>query len=701
MMVKWSAIVVMLLVSITVSQIQSATLELYGNYHTMGVIVDLTGAEDPDEDAAASIQYREAGSGQLWSQGHHLSRVDMTRFSGSIFWLSSGISYDVQVIFSDPDGLLHEVLLSSTAATRHEPIEQMPFATFYVTFDGTGTECSETNPCHFDEALAQAHPGDEIILQSGVYRMGNVTFPRSGTATDPIVIRGADSADVWLDGSDPTPFSWTHAGNGVYQTILNSPDTHLVIVDNERIYPYQSYSDMENLIWGLSGFYCNGTSLAVKLLDQSSPAAHSTIISRHNQAFYVNGRDYLSFKGLGFRYYGCASYAKAIYLNNASNTVIDGCDFQMNDLGIGIKRDSHQTTVQNCQFNDSIFDWPWDAVKAGAQLETGGIRFYSPCTGRGTVIRYNHFEDYFDGFGVCPGSTSGETNETDVYGNTARDIGDDCIETDGQCANIRIWNNRFSNCLVGISLAPVYTGPVYAVRNLIVGTGAGNNSYPGSPFKFNSGYDQSGPMFLYHNTSLAENPGCHGLDIKAPGTWTLITARNNIWRGTEYGMRNYNTTNPVDLDYNNISNSGSSTLVYWDDTHYAELAVFAASTGQELNGFDIEPVFVDPAEGDYRLAVGSPLIDAGILIPGINQDFINLGPDVGAFEMGDCPNDGDTNQDGDVTASDAQLAFLIALGVYTPTYLEACSADCTADGSVTASDAQRIFLVVLGQIAEC
>ncbi|HPQ40600.1 MAG TPA: DUF1566 domain-containing protein [bacterium] len=63
---------------------------------------------------------------------------------------------------------------------------------------------------------------------------------------------------------------------------------------------------------------------------------------------------------------------------------------------------------------------------------------------------------------------------------------------------------------------------------------------------------------------------------------------------------------------------------------------------------------------------------------------------------GECLNHGDVTLDGMHTATDAQLAFLIALGSYSPSFEEACAADCSGDGSVTAGDAQTIFLAVLG-----
>jgi carboxypeptidase T len=66
----------------------------------------------------------------------------------------------------------------------------------------------------------------------------------------------------------------------------------------------------------------------------------------------------------------------------------------------------------------------------------------------------------------------------------------------------------------------------------------------------------------------------------------------------------------------------------------------------------------------------------------------------------ECINNGDVNQDSVVTAGDAQLAFQIALGVYSPTYQEECAADCNGNGIVTAGDAQEIFLTALGS-ASC
>ncbi|MBN1979783.1 MAG: right-handed parallel beta-helix repeat-containing protein [Anaerolineae bacterium] len=614
-----------------------ATLELYGTFHAMGVIATIDASDDPDGDATASVAYRVSGSG-AYRQGFPLSRVESTRFVGSLFWLEPGTAYDVRVSFSDPDGgLLDGAIVPGTASTRAEIAIPAPNNSYYVSPTGGGTVCSLATPCALSYGLSQAQPGDEVVLRDGVYYQGEIDLPRSGSPGAPIVIRAYAGENPVLDGGDPATFGWTSQGGGVYRATVNAANPHLVTANGQRLYPYQSLSDLQNLIWGIPGFYASGTTVYVRLAGNANPNGAAMVVSRYNHAFYVE-QDYIYFLDLTFRHYGQESYAKAIYFNNASDNLVQGCTFAINDLGIGIKRTSHRNVIQDNAFYDTVFDWPWDAVKSGAELETGGIRLYDPVDGRGTVIRRNTFHDYFDGFGACPDSTSAVTNETDVYENVVYRAGDDGMETDGRCSNVRIWSNTFHDVLMGISLAPVYDGPVYAVRNLVYRTGVGNNDYTGSAFKFNSGYDPSGPMYLFHNTSDAAvtTPRSSGLDIKSPGSWELIYARNNVWSGTDYALSNANPGQPLDLDHDDLYTTRAGELAWWSglpDRHLNTLAELQAATGQEMHGLEVAPGFADAAGGDYRLDVDSDLIDAGLLIPGINDAYEGAAPDIGAFEF--------------------------------------------------------------------
>jgi parallel beta-helix repeat protein len=551
---------------------------------------------------------------------------------GSLFWLEPDTAYDVRVTFSDPDGgPLNGASVQATAATRAEIVIPTPSHTYFVSPAGGGTTCSLAAPCPLTYALNQAQPGQAVVLRGGVYYQGEMVLPRAGAAGAPILIQSYPGETAVLDGGDPASFAWASQGGGVYRTTVNTPDPHLVTADGQRLYPYQSLADLQNLVWGIPGFYASGTTLYVRVAGDADPSTATLVVSRYNHAFTVE-QSFVYFLDLTFRHYGQGDYAKALYFNNASDNLVQGCTFASNDLGVGLKRDSGRNVIQDNTFYDTDFDWPWDAVKAGSGLETGGIRFYDPTTGRGNVIRRNTFHDYFDGFGVCPDGTAGVTNETDVYENLVYNAGDDGLETDGQCSNVRIWGNTFHDVLMGISLAPVYTGPVYAIRNLIYRTGVGNNSYTGSPFKFNSGYSTSGPMYLLHNTADAALPGNNGLYVKAPGSWSLIYARNNVWAGTAYALENYNTGQPINLDYDDLWNAASGNLVRWDNTNYATLTAFRVATGQEPHGLSVAPGFADAVSGDYTLDPASDLINAGLVIPGINDDYVGSGPDVGAFE---------------------------------------------------------------------
>jgi parallel beta-helix repeat protein len=645
----------------------AASLELYGTFHAMGVIVTMDPSDDPDADAVAAVTYR-SGS-DAYKTGFPLSRVSSTRWVGSLFWLDPGTGYDVRVTITDPDhGPLDQATLQSSMATRSEIVVPAPVDSHYVSPTGNGTACTQGTPCSLTEGLNQADAGDEVVLQGGTYAMGNIDLPRSGSEGAPIVIRGSDAETPVLDGADPDAFTWTASGSGTYSTTAHATDTHLVLADGQRLFPYESLNDLINLSWDdTPGFYQDGATLYVHLKNDKNPNTAAMVISRFGTAFTVT-QNYIYFINLTFKHYGQGSYPKVIYLDTASDNLVRGCTFVDNDLGVGIKRASHRNVIEDNQFSDSIFDWPWDGIKGVGGLEDGGVAFYDPATGRGTIIRRNIFHDDFDGLGVCPSATAALTNETDVYDNLIYRMGDDGLETDGQCSNVRIWGNTFHDVLMGISLAPVYGGPVYAIRNLIYRTGVGNNDYSGSPFKFNSGYDLSGPMYLFHNTSDAALPGNNGLYIKAPGTWSRIYARNNIWAGTDYAVNDYNTSQPLDLDYDNLYNAGLNDLVRWDNTRYPSLDAFSTATGQEKNGLNVDPGFFDSIHENYALNPASDLVNAGTLIPGINDNYSGYAPDIGAFEC-------DTGNSAPVAVNDVS-----ATGADTPVTINVIANDSDADG---------------------
>ncbi len=608
-------------------------MSLYGNYQTVGITIEISASDDPNGNATSDVRVRNLAG--AFADAFMLTRVSTTRFVGSLFGLQAGQTYEVEVVFNDADlDPIDGVSLIDQVSTRAE-FEMPNFSrSLQVSPAGSGSECSAANPCSFQEALTQVQAGEEILLTDGVYFTGDHALPRSGIPGQRIAIRAAPGAAPILDGAHDLVFSWTAAGSGTYTTILPVAGPHLVLANGQRLYPYQSLADLENQIWGLAGFYAAGTNLTVKLDGGAYPNLANMVVAQYNSAIFA-GQSYWIIDGIGFRHYGGGSYAKAIYLDGGSNNVIQNCVFAINDAGIGLKRESHQNLIQDNEFYDTVFLWPWDAVKAGSQLESGGVVVYDPMSGRGNVIRRNQFHDFFDGFQSCPGSDNGSfTNEMDIHDNEVYRVGDDGLSADGVCSNVRIWNNSFHDVLVGISLAPILEGPVYAVRNLVYKTGAGDNNYTGYPFKFNVGSQPtSGMMYLFHNTSDAFYPGQHGFDIKSPGTWQGIVSRNNIWIGTDYGLRNSNLSQQLDMDFDLLWNAGLNHIVRWGATNYNTLADFQLGTGQNTNGLELDPGFSDRNNADYQLTGTSLAIDQGVLIPGINDHFSAGAPDLGAFEF--------------------------------------------------------------------
>ena len=63
------------------------SVELYGTFHSMGVIVSINASADPDNDAEAIVEYRVSGSEENYHKGLSLNRVNDNRFVGSLFWL--------------------------------------------------------------------------------------------------------------------------------------------------------------------------------------------------------------------------------------------------------------------------------------------------------------------------------------------------------------------------------------------------------------------------------------------------------------------------------------------------------------------------------------------------------------------------------------------------------------------------------------
>jgi hypothetical protein len=243
-------------------------------------------------------------------------------------------------------------------------------------------------------------------------------------------------------------------------------------------------------------------------------------------------------------------------------------------------------------------------------------------------VRSNTIRGTFDGIGASEGAEGENTAaDFDIHDNLLASIGDDAIESDVISAiNVRIWSNRFEDVFVGVSIAPIDQGPEYILYNTIV-------EYERSGFKLSGG--STGQALICQNTvTSSRSPSAA---VHPSGPYSNLHFRNNILVGRNRPCVN---DDAGESDENNDFDGDlifayDPTLFRWKNTNYSNLAALRAATGFEVNGRSGDPMFAGPEEGDYTLLPGSPAIDGGLRLPGINDVYAGQAPDMGAHEFGE------------------------------------------------------------------
>ncbi len=75
--------------------------------------------------------------------------------------------------------------------------------TKFVSPTGSGTACSQSNPCSLATAVSNVNPGDIVFMRGGTYPITAVTrWDRSGSSTSPITIESYPGETATWDGSN-------------------------------------------------------------------------------------------------------------------------------------------------------------------------------------------------------------------------------------------------------------------------------------------------------------------------------------------------------------------------------------------------------------------------------------------------------------------------------------------------------------------
>ncbi len=601
------------------------TVSLYPTYASIGVRMTYTG--DANANATARIDWRPSGA-TTWNQGVAMTRITSARFAASVMWLRPDQSYDVRCVVTDPDG----GGTSATATTRTRgalPIAPTG-ATWWVSTSGNDANPGTASQplATLQAASAKAGPGDQIRVRPGVYYQA-LDVPYGGAA-GALIHLVADGPGVVLDGSDPAMLhrtDWQNNGGGIWSVPFTAA-TRLVVADSlQRLYHQASLAALQTNGAGVAqGWVIENGRLYVKLEDGSSPASHTMHVGRYNVGVSID-QSYWHVSGFEVRYFGTGSGGFGIYLRAANGCIVS--DNKVHSIGgklISLRAGSADCVIErNTVYDGRIGTWPWAAVKAHEEEDTG----ISNRGGRGNVIRSNTITGNFNGIDCADGDTDENVAaDCDIHDNVINGVGDDALETDNVSGiNLRLFRNKVENVYNAVSIAPNYQGPEYLLYNIFV-------NLKRSAFKYS--YASTGDTWLCHNTVVTLRTG---VPIVWPsGAYSNQHFRNNLFvtLGREIASDDAGESqNGNDFQNDLMYAPGAATLFRWKGVNYASLSALRTGTGFELTGNSADPLFLPGPFGNVALMPGSPAIDKAIRLFGINDLYNGAAPDLGALETGD------------------------------------------------------------------
>ncbi len=365
--------------------------------------------------------------------------------------------------------------------------------------------------------------------------------------------------------------------------------------------------------------------------------------------------------------------------------------FGSSDEAIVIPSDAYRITVQRNYIHsprtdsntwDEMIETQWKCIsKQSTRCHPWGprgINMQSGNQGIQRIIRYNTFAGKRTN--MLEDAITGQSNDSDIYGNFITGFVDDAMEIDGFARNSRVWGNHihviapdgsvnapeFKQPAI-FSISPIDVGPVFIWRNLTTidkGTWIAmlvkkqaksvraNRTVPVEV--------EYGRLYFFHNTSLSGRISGSGHPVVG------IYAYNNVVR---------NGIEPGYLDFDFKSN---------------------------LSGESV-PSMLD---ANFIVKTGTTGVNAGITLPNFNDSYEGSAPDIGYQEAGGSAPVvgytasyiyGDVTTNDEITAYDAEIALQYSVGISpnefpTPWAIWRFEiSDVDNDNIITANDASLIL----------
>jgi len=566
-----------------------------------------------------------AGGTPREGAGHYFTYRAPNMFAGSILNLEPGTEYECHFVLSDPDGVHGKAERMVVVSTRKEPQPAEGGRIYHVYpfgYQGTKQEPAFTgllaayylgadHSDHSNALPARVQPGDIILVHAGIYQ-------------DHRFVYGGFDRTIAAYG---TPFDGTY-----YLTKSGTPDKPIVIKaagDGQVIFDGDGCQNLFNLMAGNYNYF------------------EGITVRNTNVAFLLGIKNIAGSSGFTLKHSRVENVGRAVQDDWSGSK-----DFYIAD-NVFIGR--HDPNKLQSWWTPAV----WGKFPGYPALITSeyAIKIY----GQGHVVAYNYVANWHDGIDIAtygdPDGTPEELRDRvpisiDFYNNDIYNMADNCIEADGGAHNIRVFRNRCFNSAGGaLSAQPTFGGPLYFYQNLVY------NTTTGGPLKL---IDTPAGVLVYQNTLFGQG--------RLMGPASNVHFLNNLiladgWADPVLNLRTF--TNYSTSDYNgfrpnlNVDDSFEWNSPRFDvvadyegqlvTRHFPSLGKYREETKQEQHSVLVDyAVFVnakmpdksdpqrlyDPEDFDFRLRPDSAAVDAGAILPTINDDFTGRAPDLGAYELG-------------------------------------------------------------------
>lgn len=544
-------------------------------------------------------------------------------------------------------------------------------ATYYVSTTGDDANNGES-PASAWQTIAHVNgqtlaPGDEILFKRGDTWRETLVMPSSGapnayihfgaygSGERPRILGSAEATDwepvsgypnIWRSPTEvPNPFDY-------YQSEIWFVETNgSVTWSTHEGYSYGTdLSALDALdaeyeaTWVGSADY-NGPGNLYVYCPENPDARYAAVEAPvRNSCIELDDQEYIAIDNLVMRY----TLRRGVNENYSPSYNLSGLQVTNCDIGyMGVKNGSNMYGM-NVRHSDMHI--------AHNEIHNCGRRGISlvvydtepVMTIENIVIEHNYFHSGYHTTGVDLNVT-GDHTVRDVTIRYNRFAGDPNHELDNPNTTTVVEGDPNSNSL-------------YIANQGGSGAYIGQVDIYGNVFSYASGSDIKletvDDIEIYHNTFYGFNPTLSNIQAniylsEIGGDITNITVVNNLFY-CNFDKTGTTALTPVKvneeyrdealIDYNlYYSPDPAARLIRINyGRHYAfsEWTEYVAETGYDSNSpAPADPLFIDPASGDFRLREGSPAIGAGTPVPGIARDkdgnaFDAVSPSVGAYAFG-------------------------------------------------------------------